>query len=62
MIPISEAAKELKVTPRQLLRWVQKNRIFVFIYPDWNILIPRREVERIKLTPGNNQKADRFLL
>lgn len=52
MIPIHEAAKELKVTPRQLLKWVQKNNIFAKLDPDWHILIPRREFERLKITLG----------
>jgi phage antirepressor YoqD-like protein len=28
LMPIREAAKELEVTPRQLLKWVLNNRIF----------------------------------
>lgn len=56
MISIREAASELKVTPRQLLKWVLKNRIFASLTSDWNILIPRREFERLKVTLGIGTK------
>lgn len=48
MIPIREAARELGVTPRQLLKYVLGNRIFASLELDGHIRIPRREFEIMK--------------
>jgi phage antirepressor YoqD-like protein len=52
MIPVREAARELTLTPRQLLKWILKNRIFEFIDPNWKILLPHREFEKLRITLG----------